>query len=277
MRLILIGCEYTGKATLAANISRWMIEKMGVSLVRWHDHFIVPRLDQHTIITADGSDAVIGKREHDLNTDETRADQVPRPTSLKSFSVKHLAAYQPWPVRCRRRAVQLHYAERVYAPSTRTARLVPSLTARRGSEWRPTSPQAQDMVLVSLNAIRLVSRVCLSTPPRASSRSRTFPSPRPLREEYEAACRAKVRPDTTDAKLRTLGICRKHPTPLERATDLQACVEGPSTFRRMKLAASPQLVLAETQVRQPASTLTSICPTPTCGTPIPSVVSVQEV
>ena len=58
MRLLLIGCEYTGKSTLARNISRWMIETDGaVSSVRWHDHFVVPRLDGHTIIRAEGSDA----------------------------------------------------------------------------------------------------------------------------------------------------------------------------------------------------------------------------
>lgn len=34
MRLLIIGCEYAGKQTLASHISRWLMEKMGEKLVR---------------------------------------------------------------------------------------------------------------------------------------------------------------------------------------------------------------------------------------------------
>ena len=43
MNLIVIGCEYAGKTTLAVGISRWMIESMGLNMVVWHDHYVVPR------------------------------------------------------------------------------------------------------------------------------------------------------------------------------------------------------------------------------------------
>ena len=119
MRLILIGCEYTGKATLAEKISRWMIETMGVSLVRWHDHFIVPRLDDHTIIRAEGADATIGKAEHDLNTEEDE-EQI---MSLRPNVLEQLQRHNVW-----RHLhpgllssddvlfINFYYAEAVYAP-----------------------------------------------------------------------------------------------------------------------------------------------------------------
>ena len=44
MRLILIGCEYTGKTTLASQISKWWKEKAGISSA-WHDHFERPFLE----------------------------------------------------------------------------------------------------------------------------------------------------------------------------------------------------------------------------------------
>ena len=70
MRLLIIGCEYTGKQTLAAGISQWMIRTMGVPYVRWHDHFVVPRLDGHMIVRGNDEAAVPGKDDADLNTDD---------------------------------------------------------------------------------------------------------------------------------------------------------------------------------------------------------------
>ena len=43
VNLIVIGCEYAGKTTLAVGISGWMIEAMGLNMVVWHDHYVVPR------------------------------------------------------------------------------------------------------------------------------------------------------------------------------------------------------------------------------------------
>ena len=45
MRIIMIGCEYAGKSTLAAEISKWLERSMGSAqhgVYGWHDHFVVP-------------------------------------------------------------------------------------------------------------------------------------------------------------------------------------------------------------------------------------------
>ena len=119
MRLLLIGCEYTGKSTLAGNISRWMIETMGASLVRWHDHFVVPRLDSHTIIRAEGSDAAIGKAEDDLNNDEDE-EQI---MSLRPNVLEQLQRHNIWrhlhPGLLQADdvlSINFYYAEAVFAP-----------------------------------------------------------------------------------------------------------------------------------------------------------------
>ena len=40
MHLIIIGCEYTGKTTLAFEISQWMEQSMGSCTTSFHDHFL---------------------------------------------------------------------------------------------------------------------------------------------------------------------------------------------------------------------------------------------
>lgn len=40
MRLIIIGCEYTGKTTLAQSLKRHIMDTMGDQLVMVHDHFL---------------------------------------------------------------------------------------------------------------------------------------------------------------------------------------------------------------------------------------------
>ena len=45
MRIILIGCEYAGKTTLAGSISRWWREHAG-GTADWHDHFVRPFLEE---------------------------------------------------------------------------------------------------------------------------------------------------------------------------------------------------------------------------------------
>lgn len=40
MRLIIIGCEYAGKTTLATNIRQWIADRMGDPTVMLHDHFL---------------------------------------------------------------------------------------------------------------------------------------------------------------------------------------------------------------------------------------------
>lgn len=40
MRLIIIGCEQAGKATLSAGIRDWLLETMGTCETSFHDHFL---------------------------------------------------------------------------------------------------------------------------------------------------------------------------------------------------------------------------------------------
>ncbi len=42
MRLIIVGCEYTGKTSLVKEIVKWWKEKTGVDLSSVHDHFTFP-------------------------------------------------------------------------------------------------------------------------------------------------------------------------------------------------------------------------------------------
>jgi hypothetical protein len=45
MRIIMIGCEYAGKTTLTAEISRWLERNLGrpqFGQYMWHDHFVFP-------------------------------------------------------------------------------------------------------------------------------------------------------------------------------------------------------------------------------------------
>ena len=118
MNLLIIGCEYAGKTTLVRRISRWMIESMGLPYVRWHDHFVVPRLDRHLIVHA-GTDApVVGKEEADLNTAEDE-EQI---LSLRPSVLEQLQRHNVWrhlhPDLFREEDILFvnhYYAEAVYA------------------------------------------------------------------------------------------------------------------------------------------------------------------
>ena len=196
MRLILIGCEYTGKSTLAGNISRWMIEKMGVPLVRWHDHFVVPRLDGHTIIRAEGSDAAIGKTEDDLNTEEDE-EQI---MSLRPNVLEQLQRHNVW-----RHLhpgllsaddvlfINFYYAEAVYAPLYYGYGGPGSFADRseRAREWdRELLLYAPDMALVHVIANPAVVAERMATRPRVRGILEEHDIPFVLdrfREEYAAS------------------------------------------------------------------------------------------
>ncbi len=196
MRLLLIGCEYTGKATLARNISRWMIETMGVSLVRWHDHFVVPRLDSHTIIRAEGLDAAIGKAEHDLNTDEDE-EQI---MSLRPNVLEQLQRHNIWrhlhPGLLEAADVlfiNFYYAEAVYAPLYYGYGEPGSFADRseRAREWdHELLAYAPDTVLVHLTADHDSVAERMATHPRVRGILEERDIPYVLdrfREEYEAS------------------------------------------------------------------------------------------
>ena len=210
MRLLLIGCEYTGKSTLAGNISRWMIETLGVSLVRWHDHFVVPRLDSHTIIRAEGSDAAIGKAEHDLNTDDDE-EQI---MSLRPNVLEQLQRHNIW-----RHLhpgllsaddvlfINFYYAEAVYAPLYYGYGEPGSFADRseRVREWdQEMRAYAPDMVLVLLTAAAttVAERMAARPRPRVRGILKERDIPYVLdrfQDEYDASLiERKFTLDTTD-------------------------------------------------------------------------------
>ena len=208
MRLLLIGCEYTGKSTLAGNISRWMIETMGVSLVRWHDHFVVPRLDSHTIIRAEGSDAAIGKTEYDLNTDDDE-EQI---MTLRPNVLEQLQRHNIW-----RHLhpgllstddvlfINFYYAEAVYAPLYYGYGEPGSFADRseRAREWdQEMRAYAPDMVLVLLTAAATTVAERMAARPRVRGILKERDIPYVLdrfQDEYDASLiERKFTLDTTD-------------------------------------------------------------------------------
>lgn len=208
MRLLLIGCEYTGKATLAGHISRWMIETMDVPLVRWHDHFVVPRLDSHTIIRAEGSDDSIGKTEHDLNTDEDE-EQI---MSLRPNVLEQLQRHNIW-----RHLhpgllsaddvlfVNFYYAEAVYAPLYYGYGARGSFADRseRAREWdEELLAYAPGIVLVLMTADPATVAGRVESHPRVRGILKERDIPFVLdrfQEEYEASfIRRKFTLDTTN-------------------------------------------------------------------------------
>ncbi|MYD50626.1 MAG: hypothetical protein F4W93_03965 [Dehalococcoidia bacterium] len=231
MRLLLIGCEYTGKSTLARNISRWMIETMGVSLVRWHDHFVVPRLDGHTIIRAEGSDASIGKTEHDLNTEEDE-EQI---MSLRPNVLEQLQRHNIWRHLHPRLLevddvlfVNFYYAEAVYAPLYHGYGEPDSFADRyeRAREWdEELLAYAPDMVLAHVTADPAAVAQRMATRPRVRGILKQQDIPSVLdrfREEYEAGLiERKFTLDTTDTTPeQTLGqfvdLIRPHLSEVDR-------------------------------------------------------------
>ena len=122
MRLLVIGCEYAGKTTLAQKVSRWMIEEMGVSHVRWHNHYVVPHLDRHLIVRAreDPSTVVSGKKDADLNTEEDEKQMMTLAPSLLEQFQRHMIWRHLHPDMYRgpddALTINGHYADAVYAP-----------------------------------------------------------------------------------------------------------------------------------------------------------------
>ncbi len=119
MRLLIVGCEYAGKTTLARAISHWMIAALGPRLVRWHNHFVVPRLDGHLIVHTAGDRTAIGKEAADLNTAEDEAEIM----ALRPSVLEQLQRHNIWrhlhPDLFRgddTLFINHYYADAVYAP-----------------------------------------------------------------------------------------------------------------------------------------------------------------
>ena len=160
MQLILTGCGYSGKTTLAVEISRWMIREMGVPFVRWHNHFVVPRLDQHLIVEADpGSGDLPGKQAEDLNvTKDEEQIMALRPSVLEQLQRHnvwrhmHPDTFGPHEDTL---TIDFYYADAVYAPLYYGYGEPGSFSdrRRRAREWdHHLLVQAPDAVLVLVEA-----------------------------------------------------------------------------------------------------------------------------
>lgn len=211
MQLILTGCGYAGKTTLAVEISRWMIREMGVPFVRWHNHFVVPRLDQHLIVEADpGSGDLPGKPAEDLNVvaDE---EQI---MSLRPSVLEQLQRHNVWRhmhpdmfgPREDTMMIDFYYADAVYAPLYYGYGEPGSFSdrRRRAKEWdHHVLVQAPDAVLVLVEASPSAIRERMI----AASRPREVLQPQDVetalqgfRREYnDSLLRRRFILDTTEA------------------------------------------------------------------------------
>ena len=172
MRLLIIGSEHAGKSTLAAGVSRWMIESMGLRFVRWHDHFVVPRLDRHTIVHAEGDATSVGKDSYDLNTDEDEEQII----SLRPSVLEQLQRHNIWrhlhPDIFRdddTLFIGYYYADAVYAPVYYGYGERGSFADRlaRAREWdAELLERAHDAVLVLVRAAPGTIKERLASGPR---------------------------------------------------------------------------------------------------------------
>lgn len=102
MHLILIGCEYAGKTTLARGITEWLTATLGAAPLGWHDHWVVP-------------DLVHPGPDHAAEVEQLRTL---RPSLLEKFQ-RYNVTYHLNPVFFHDNhhlLVDFYYAEAVYAP-----------------------------------------------------------------------------------------------------------------------------------------------------------------
>ena len=72
MRLLLVGCEYSGTTTLAHAIIGWAKETLGAENIGLHDHFKWPHLSHPPATTAEESEALFAAWEEGRGEDPTR-------------------------------------------------------------------------------------------------------------------------------------------------------------------------------------------------------------
>ena len=130
MRLILIGCEYSGGSMMARAIAEWLLRERAATSVRIHDHWVYPYIadqDPSTCFIV-GPDGIVpeewryGHLGYDAALSEEWADDV---RALKPWLLEQLQRIMVW--RHMHHTVieedasdsiqvGLHYAEAVYAP-----------------------------------------------------------------------------------------------------------------------------------------------------------------
>ncbi len=121
MRLIIIGCEYAGKTTLAVELSKWMIKTMELPFVRWHNHFVVPQVDQHLVVRSESDERAVvpGKGAADHFAEEEQEQLLAlTPTLLEQFQ-RHMIWRHLHPNSYAEDdflVINWYYADAVYAP-----------------------------------------------------------------------------------------------------------------------------------------------------------------
>ena len=182
MRLILIGCEYSGGSTLAKAIAEWLIRERSAATVRIHDHWVYPYIadqDPSTcfIMGPDG-----------IEPEEWRYDHLGYHAALSEEWADDVRALKPWLLEQLQRImvwrhmhhtvieedasdsiqVGLHYAEAVYAPLYYGyGRDSFSDRLRRARQWdRALLEFAPETVLVLLRASPEAIRERMRASPR---------------------------------------------------------------------------------------------------------------
>ena len=119
MKIILIGCEYVGKTTLATAIGKWIIEKTGAPYVRWHDHFVIPKIDFHLVIRKGDDASIVVPGENKEPITEVEEEQL---RSLSPILLEQFQRYLIWrhlhPDGFREEdylLINFYYADAVYA------------------------------------------------------------------------------------------------------------------------------------------------------------------
>ena len=108
MRLILIGCEYSGTTTLASAVFKWVNDSMDGGMLLFHDHWKIPFTSGH--------------QEHDppLSLDEEEQEQVlALSPKLKEMYNRYSLYYHINPSSFKGPhflAVGLHIEEAIYGP-----------------------------------------------------------------------------------------------------------------------------------------------------------------
>ena len=110
MRLILIGCEYSGTTTLAEGVRRWSNEAMGKGkgLVAYHDHWKIPHTSGHR-----------GLDDENFFTPEEQAQFLALSPKAKEMFQRHSLTYHVQPDALRNPdyvAIGLHIENAIYAP-----------------------------------------------------------------------------------------------------------------------------------------------------------------
>ena len=110
MRLILIGCEYSGTTTLAEGVRSWSNEVMGKGkgLVAYHDHWKIPHTSGHR-----------GLDDENFFTPEEQAQFLALSPKAKEMFQRHSLTYHVQPDALRNPdyvAIGLHIENAIYAP-----------------------------------------------------------------------------------------------------------------------------------------------------------------